>query len=243
MNTGKKIVYCVIAAIVILLATACSREKPQAVEHVYKIHAATQTIVPVNPGQNSDKVVLLTFDDGPNEGLNEKILATLDKHKAKAIFFMNGPQIESGKNLVKLVHNRGHMIGNHSWDHIDLSAESKEQVEKQLGDVQKAVKDITGTAPVFFRPPFLAFNDVTVEAAKASGLTVVTSSIDSQDWAMTADSNDPKALAQRIVDQMHPGANILMHELPWTAEALDGLLSKLTELEYEFVDPHTIGPL
>jgi len=233
--------YPIIALLLMLLATACSSDKPTAVEPAYKIDAFSNTLVPIDPSKNGEKVVLLTFDDGPKEkALSEQILNTLDKHKAKAIFFMNGPQIESNNDLVKLVKNRGQMIGNHSWDHIDLSAETKESIVKQLGDVQKAVKDITGTEPAFFRPPFLVVNEEIARIASAANLTVVTCSIDSRDWEMTAENNDPEALAQRIVNQIHPGANILMHELPWTAEALDSLLTKLTEQGYGFADPFAI---
>ncbi len=240
MNVGKKLLYCALALFLFLQA-ACSSGNPKAIEQVYQINASTQTVVPLDPATSSAKIVLLTFDDGPNEALNAKILDALDKHKAKAIFFMNGPQIENNKELVKRVYERGHMIGNHSWDHIDLSAENKETVAKQLGDVQKAVTDITGTAPVFFRPPYLSVNNEIFGIARKAGLAVVTCSIDSRDWEMTADSNDPKALAQHIVDLAHPGANILMHELPWTVEALDNLLTELKDMEYDFVDPYSIS--
>lgn len=257
MKVRKRLYGMLVALLAILLVTSCA-SKTSNVESLpsgtssgsntgstsngqaYKIDKQTNTIVPIDPQKHETNVVLLTFDDGPNPEVSTKILNTLDKHKAKAIFFMNGPQIEKNPELVKLVHERGQMIGNHSWDHIDLSAESKDSVVKQMGDVQKAVMDITETAPIFIRPPYLSINENVTQVAEENNLNIMTLTIDSRDWEMSAEKNDPEELAQRIADQLHPGANILMHEFPWTAEALEILLTKATEKGYSFVDPMNI---
>ncbi|MUT65512.1 polysaccharide deacetylase family protein [Paenibacillus sp. NEAU-GSW1] len=194
---------------------------------------------PIEEGTEK-KVVLLTFDDGPkDEAVLTSMLDTLDKHKAKAIFFVNGYRVKQNPELLKLIHERGQTIGNHSWDHIDLKKENEEKIEQQIGDVQKDVEAIVGEPPRFFRPPYGSGGDKVKEIAKNHGLLFMTWSNGSLDWEQKSPGKPDEVIAN-VLDQLHPGANILMHELGWTAEALDGLLTKLEEKGYGFIDPSTI---
>jgi peptidoglycan/xylan/chitin deacetylase (PgdA/CDA1 family) len=205
--------------------------------HMNKVYR----IVP-NDDSVPEKVVLLTFDDGPkDEKMINRMIDTLDKHKAKAIFFVNGYRAKEHPELLKLIHDRGQIIGNHSWDHIDLKKESKQKVEKQIGDVQEIVKEATGTEPKFFRPPFGSGGDTVKEVALEHELLFMTWSNGSLDWE-SKNKNKPDAVVSNVLEQLHPGSNILMHELPWTAEALDTLLTKLEAEGYGFVDPQWIEP-
>ncbi|WP_127585315.1 polysaccharide deacetylase family protein [Paenibacillus koleovorans] len=216
------------------LASASPSPTPRA---EYRLNA-NYDVVPLDPNGNK-KVVLLTFDDGPKDReLNEKLLATLDKHKAKAIFFVNGYRVKQNPDLLKLLHERGQVIGNHSWDHIDLKLEKPEVVDKQIRDVQEQVQALIGEKPVFFRPPYGSGSDYVRQRAKEEGLLYMTWSNGSEDWV--AKYQTPPAVIQRVLEQLHFGSNILMHELPWTAEALDELLTRLEERGYSFVDPRTI---
>ncbi|NUU63311.1 polysaccharide deacetylase family protein [Paenibacillus sp. JW14] len=198
-------------------------------------------IVPNEEG-TPKKVVLLTFDDGPKEAkMINSIIDTLDKHHAKAIFFMNGYRIKEHPELLKLIHERGGILGNHSWDHIELKNKPYDTVKKQIEDVQTAVKDITGETPHFFRPPYGAGGDVGKKVAAENGMLYMTWSVGSLDWEMKEkDSNKTEKLIGNVTDQLHSGSNILMHELPWTTEALDKLLTTLEEKGYSFVDPRSI---
>ncbi|MWV44746.1 polysaccharide deacetylase family protein [Paenibacillus sp. HJL G12] len=198
-------------------------------------------IVPNEEGTEK-KVVLLTFDDGPKktEWINS-LIDTLDKHHAKAIFFVNGYRVKENPDLLKLIHDRGQIIGNHSWDHISLRKEPEAKVKKQIEDVQKIVKDTIGESPVFFRPPFGEGGDIGKKIAKENGLLYMTWSNGSLDWTMKSKGTDnPQKVIQNVLDQLHAGSNILMHELPWTTEALDQLLTKLEGKGYTFVDPRSI---
>ncbi|WP_409346577.1 polysaccharide deacetylase family protein [Paenibacillus sp. MBLB4367] len=198
-------------------------------------------IVPIDPNVSNKKVVLLTFDDGPKEkGMIDGLIDTLDKHKAKAIFFVNGYRVKQHPELLKLIHDRGQIIGNHSWDHIDLKKESNASIDKQLGDVQTIVKDTLGFAPQFFRPPFGSSNEYVKEKAKAEHMLFMTWSNGSLDWEEKETKKTPELVIQKVLDQLHAGSNILMHELPWTVQALDGLLTELEEKGYGFVDPRAI---
>lgn len=205
--------------------------------HMNKVYR----IVP-NDESVPDKVVLLTFDDGPkDEGMINQLIDTLDKHNAKAIFFVNGYRAKAHPELLKLIHDREQFIGNHSWDHIDLKKESKEKVKEQIGDVQDIVKEAIGSEPKFFRPPFGSGGDTVKEIAAEHDLLFMTWSNGSLDWE-GKNKDKPDEVVKNVLEQLHPGSNILMHELPWTVEALDELLTKLEAKGYGFVDPQLIEP-
>jgi peptidoglycan/xylan/chitin deacetylase (PgdA/CDA1 family) len=204
--------------------------------HMNKIY----DIVPNDPNGNK-KVILLTFDDGPKEKeMNDALIATLKKHKARAIFFLNGYRIKQKPELLKLIQDSGMIIGNHSWDHIDLKKLENAKIDQQVGDVQKIVKDMTGAAPQFFRPPYGLGSSYLREKVSSEQMLYMTWSNGSKDWEMTNAKNDPAKVVENVLAQLHAGSNILMHELPWTVSALDELLTKLEEKGYSFVDPRSI---
>lgn len=211
------------------------QEQPANLYHIDK----NNNVVPNEDGTEK-KVVLLTFDDGPKEQeMIDDLIDTLDKHHAKAIFFVNGYRVKEKPELLQLIHDRGQIIGNHSWDHIDLNIETEDSARKQVEDVQNIVEDTIGEKPRFFRPPFGSVNDTLQQIVSENGMIYTTWSNDSLD--LDPKNNKPEAVIQNIMDQMHPGSNILMHELPWTVEGLDELLTKLEAEGYGFVDPRTIS--
>jgi len=196
------------------------------------------------PNKESDKtpkkVVLLTFDDGPKEAkMINSMIDTLDKHNARAIFFVNGSRVKRHPELLKLIHDRGGVIGNHTYDHIVLKNESPAKVKQQIEDTQKIIKETINVTPRFLRPPNGAGNDAVHEVAAKNNLMYMNWSVGSLDWV---NQNDPQAVITNVMDQLHSGSTILMHELPWTVEALDQLLTKLEAKGYTFVDPDTIEP-
>ncbi|WP_339203299.1 polysaccharide deacetylase family protein [Paenibacillus sp. FSL K6-3182] len=215
-----------------------SSEQETSITALYRMSEAYR-FVPIEESTSS-KVVLLTFDDGPkDETVLTSMLDTLDKHKAKAIFFVNGYRVKKNPNLLKLIDERGQTIGNHSWDHNDLKKEAKEVVEQQIGDVQTDVEALIDKKPLFFRPPYGSGGDTVKEIAKNHGMLYMTWSNGSLDWDKTA-KNKPEVVIKNVLEQLHPGANILMHELQWTADALDELLTSLENKGYGFIDPATI---
>jgi peptidoglycan/xylan/chitin deacetylase (PgdA/CDA1 family) len=188
----------------------------------------------------TNKVVLLTFDDGPkDEAILTSMLDTLDKHSAKAIFFVNGYRVKQNPKLLTLIHERGQTIGNHSWDHINLKKEQKAVVEQQIGSLQTEIENLIGEKPLFFRPPFGSGGDTVKETAKNHGMLYMTWSNGSLDWDNST-KDKPDEVIRNVMEQLHPGANILMHELRWTADALDELLTKIEDKGYGFIDPAAI---
>ena len=214
-----------------------SSDEPIVIEKTY--HMSKNFFIKPNDENGNNKVVLLTFDDGPKEQeLLTSILDTLDKHNAKAIFFVNGFRVKQNPDLLKLIDERGQLVGNHSYDHIVLKKESNEKIDQQVEDTQTIVQDTIGKAPQFFRPPNGAGNDYLKDKVKALGMLYMTWSNGSLDWA--DNRNKPQGVIDSVMDQLLPGSNILMHELTWTAEALDELLTRIAQEGYSFVDPRAI---
>ncbi|MFC3803134.1 polysaccharide deacetylase family protein [Cohnella sp. GCM10012308] len=215
---------------------------PQTGAKTYKMNK-NYDIVPLDKTANSEKVVLLTFDDGPKDEKTLKpILDTLDKHHAKAIFFVNGYRVKAHPELLKEIAQRGQTVGNHSYEHIQLGKENAESIKAQIGKVQDIVEATIGKRPVFFRPPNASANDDVHKIAADNGLLFMTWSNGSLDWTMpgTKIKDKTQAIIDNVTDQLHSGSNILMHELAWTAAALDQLLTTLEGKGYTFVDPSTI---
>lgn len=212
-------------------------DSEQPVEKTYHMNK-NYFIIP-NDENGNKNVVLLTFDDGPKEKENlDRMIEILDKHMAKAIFFVNGYRVKANPELLKLLYNNGQVIGNHSWDHIELGKQTDEKIDQQITDVQNIVKETIGITPTFFRPPFASANDHVREKVKQENILYMTWSNGSLDWDDNIDN--PAGVIKTVMEQLHPGSNILMHEHPWTIEALDDLLTKLEEKGYSFVNPNAI---
>lgn len=195
-------------------------------------------IIPKDEEANK-KVILLTFDDGPKEeDMVSKMLEVLAKHEAYAIFFVNGYRVEQNPELLQMIYNAGHAIGNHSWDHINLREQNEETIDQQVEKVQTIVKELTGEAPMFFRPPHGAGNDYLKEKVKEEGMLYMTWSTSPEDWVK--ENQTAEMIVKNTLERVHSGANLLMHELPWTVEALDDLLTELDEAGYSFVHPKAI---
>lgn len=215
-------------------------QQPEEPVEIVKTHYMNKNYIikPLEPNGET-KVVLLTFDDGPKETeMIDAMLETLEKHDAKAIFFLNGYRIKAKPELLIKLHEHGQIIGNHSWDHIELPKETEAKIDQQISYVQATVEEHIGMRPQFFRPPHGAGNDYIRAKVKEEGMLYMTWSNGSEDWVKKYQT--PEGVIGRVMDQLHPGSNILMHELPWTVEALDTLLTKLEGEGYSFLDPRAI---
>jgi peptidoglycan-N-acetylglucosamine deacetylase len=220
------------------MPTAAASPTPTAPPKLYRMNER-YSFEPISPTAPAN-VVLLTFDDGPSEvGLLTSMLDVLDRHNAKSIFFVNGYRAQPHPELLQLIASRGQTIGNHSWDHENLKKLGAAEVAQQIGDVQTFVAQTVGVAPRFFRPPHGAGNETVKQIAAENGLLYMTWSDGSLDWDAST-TGRPDLVVAHVLEQLHPGANVLMHELPRTAEALDPLLTQLEQRGYGFIDPATI---
>ncbi|MDV2884722.1 polysaccharide deacetylase family protein [Alkalihalophilus pseudofirmus] len=178
------------------------------------------------------KYVALTFDDGPHPSVTPQVLDTLNSYDAKATFFMLGIQAQYYPSLVQAVAAEGHEIGNHSMNHPDLTSINDEKVRGELEQTNIHIKEAVGFSPATMRPPYGAYNELLVDVMKDAGTPIILWSIDSLDWK----SRDKDKIAQRVLEDIHDGAIVLMHDIHQaTAAALPIILESLHEQGYEFV--------
>jgi len=179
------------------------------------------------------KEVAITFDDGPHPGFTPIVLETLDKHQAKAGFFIVGKQISENVELIQKIFNGGHMIGNHSFRHnhsFDLNSIKNMRVDLQR--TENELEQITGKKTALFRPPFGVTNPALSKTTKALKYRVVGWSIRSLDTTI----KDEKKILKRIINRIEPGAVILLHDThKAVVPVLEGLLQQLKTMNYNVV--------
>ncbi|HEX8762829.1 MAG TPA: polysaccharide deacetylase family protein [Candidatus Saccharimonadales bacterium] len=172
--------------------------------------------------------VALTFDDGPDPTVTPRVLDILARHQVHATFFIVGSRVAGHEPIVRRAYQAGHEIGNHSWNHPDLSTLPPEQVEEQLTLTQHAIADAGVPMPRILRPPYGAVNEM---VAAHNHLSVVRWNVDPEDWK---NHNAPK-LTEQIVATARPGAIILLHDIyPSTADALDAAMPRLKQ-QYQLI--------
>ena len=193
-------------------------------------------------GNTNEKVLYLTFDAGYENGCTEKILDTLKKHEVKAAFFLVGNYIEKNADLVRRMAEEGHIVGNHTMHHYDMSKiTEKEAFSKELQDLEALYKETTGQEmPKYYRPPQGTYSEENLKMAQELGYKTVFWSLAYVDWNKDAQPTKEQAF-QKLLPRTHDGAVVLLHSTSQTnAEILDELLTKWKEEGYRF---GTVGEL
>lgn len=187
-------------------------------------------------GDDEEKVIYLTFDAGFENGYTESILDTLKKHDVKAAFFLVGHYLEEEPLLVKRMVDEGHIVGNHTYHHPDMSQISeKESFSKELTSLEELYKQITGTdMKKYYRPPQGKFNEDNLIMANELGYKTIFWSLAYVDWYNDKQPTKEQAF-NKLVPRIHPGAVLLLHSTSKTnSEILDELLTKYKEEGYVF---------
>lgn len=186
---------------------------------------------------SGDPVVYLTFDNGYEQGYTGRVLDILKEKGVPATFFVTGHYIESAPELLKRMAKEGHLIGNHSWSHPDFTQVSKQEMKRELDRVNDAVKKMTDQdVMTFVRPPRGTFNEQTLEWANEFGYTHAFWSLAFVDW-QTDKQRGWQYAYDSVIDQIHPGAVILLHTVSEdNAEALSQLVDELRKRGYRFGD-------
>lgn len=185
---------------------------------------------------SSSKVVLLTFDDAPQGDYTLEILDILDKYDAKAIFFINGHYAVKHQDLIIEIFNRGHLLGNHTWWHENLKKITPEVTTEEIVKVNDLIEELTGKRPEYFRPPFGVMSDYAKEVVANENMQSMNWSLGSLDWEYNKAEQSDLVVGQ-VLDNIVPGANILMHDKQVTAIALEQILAELIIQGYSFVLP------
>ena len=187
-------------------------------------------------GNTSEKVIYLTFDAGYENGCTAKILDVLQKHQVKAAFFLVGNYIEKNADLVRRMVKEGHIVGNHTMHHYDMSKLSdKAAFSKELTDLEEMYKTTTGMdMPKYYRPPQGIYSEENLRMAKELGYKTVFWSLAYVDWNNDAQPSHEQAFS-KLLPRIHNGAVVLLHSTSQTnAEILDELLTKWEEMGYRF---------
>lgn len=186
--------------------------------------------------KTDEKKLYLTFDAGYENGNTEQILDTLKKHQVSAAFFVVGTYISNNPDLIKRMCEDGHIVGNHTYHHPDMSKISTlESFQKELVDTEKAFEDVTGTTMTkFYRPPQGIYNKTNLEMAKSLGYHTFFWSLAYVDWIQDQQPTKEDAF-DKLLTRIHPGAIVLLHSTSSTnAAILDELLTKWEEMGYTF---------
>ena len=187
-------------------------------------------------GDTKEKVIYLTFDAGYENGCTAKILDILKKHQVPAAFFLVGNYMERNADLVRRMVEEGHIVGNHTMHHKDMSQISeKEAFAKELTDLETLFREITGKElPKYYRPPQGIYSQENLRMAKDLGYQTVFWSLAYVDWNNN-DQPTPEEAFQKLLPRTHNGAVVLLHSTSETnAEILDELLSKWKAEGYTF---------
>lgn len=161
-------------------------------------------------GKSNQKLVALTFDDGPTN-LSNKILAVLNKNRVKATFFWLGKNLDCNREIIKNAKQSGHQIANHSWDHSNgYNLDENYIWEQQVARTNVALKTVAGVQSNYYRPPFGGITQKQINFLAGKGITTVLWSLTTMDWDPT--QNDGIDLENKFKDYLHPGAIVLMHD-------------------------------
>ncbi|MEU1100849.1 glycosyltransferase [Streptomyces tibetensis] len=188
-----------------------------------------------------DHHLVLTFDDGPDPIWTPKVLDVLKEHDAHAVFFVTGTMASRYPDLVRRMVEEGHEVGLHTFNHPDLSYQSKKRIDWELSQNQLALSGAAGIRTSLFRPPYSSFADAmdnrswpVTEYIGERGYITVVNNTDSEDWRKPGVAE----IVRRATPKGGKGAIVLMHDSGGdrhqTVEALDRMLPGLREQGYEF---------
>ena len=175
-----------------------------------------------------ENVVALTFDDGPGQS-TEKLLDGLKERNVKATFFLVGENIEGNEEIVKRMYDEGHLIGNHTFSHVQLTAVSEGKALEEVNETNEAIKAITGVRPYYIRPPYGMLSSCMAEEIDMQS---VLWTVDPEDW----NTSDCGAVVRHVVKNAKNGDIILMHDIfDSSVTAALEIVDRLKEKGYVFV--------
>lgn len=184
--------------------------------------------------ETGNKKVALTFDDGPSS-FTGRLLDCLEKNNARATFFMVGTEIASFPEEARRMAELGCELGNHTYDHTDLTTVTSDQIVSKLGQVDSLLTELTGQASTVVRPPYGAVNDTVRVSVNTP---IILWSIDTLDWKTL----DAQKTVDTVMENVQDGSIILMHDIFSTSvDAAEILIPRLIQEGYELVTVHELA--
>ena len=177
---------------------------------------------------NSDKLIALTFDDGPNYNTS-KVLDVLAKYNVKATFFVLGSKAKDNKKILKREYDSGMEIGNHTFNHLLLTKYKENVIKDEIDKTSSVIFEVTGRYPKLLRPSYGAYNNT---IKKIGDMPIIIWDIDTLDWKY----HNSKKIASRVINKVKDGDIILMHDIySATANSLNIIIPELQNRGYTFV--------
>lgn len=181
------------------------------------------------PTEDSQKLVALTFDDGPKAATTSRLLDGLDQRGVKATFFLIGAQVEENQELVCRMAQSGHQIGIHTYDHVALNGLNQADFEAQVGQTRAVLTGLLGEDIYPLRPPY---GTVDAQVKALAGTPIILWSVDPEDWHQRNVQREVGHIVSRIQD----GDIILMHDIfPESVDAALQVIDQLHHAGYSFV--------
>ncbi|GBG96690.1 polysaccharide deacetylase family protein [Lactococcus termiticola] len=201
-------------------------KQKEAAEAAKKAAAEAAKVAEETKGQ---KLIALTFDDGPNPQTTPGLLQTLKSKGVVATFFALGQQAQANPDIIKQEAAAGNEVASHTWDHKDLTTLSPGAAKQEILSAHDTINSLSGQNTNIFRPPYGSYNQSTLAL---TDLAAVNWSIDTNDWRY----NSPAPVVQNAMSAAHPGAIILMHDIhPWSVAAVPQIIDQLKAQGYTFV--------
>ena len=214
------------ACLVLLAAGALSgtEEEPGPV-----LPAGTSSAEMTEARESEKKKIALTFDDGPHPVYTEQVLQVLDQGNIPATFFLLGQNIEEHQDLVKEIDAKGHLIGNHTYHHVQVTSLPLDQACEEIQKTSDLIESLTGKGTEYVRPPFGTWSEGLEDRLN---LIPVMWTIDTLDW--TTENVDE--IVCRVTEQAEENGIILIHDgYESTVQALERFIPLLEAEGYEFV--------
>ena len=203
--------------------------------------AFTTSEAPGGAATAGQRVIALTFDDGPGP-FTPQVLSVLERYQVPATFFEIGDEVARYPQYSKMVAAAGFPVEDHTWSHPDLTTLPASGVAAQIDMTQAEIQAVTGTTPQCVRPPYDAWNAAVLSQIAARGLTTMSYSVDPKDWTLPG----VQAIADRVVGAAFPGAVVDMHDAggdrSQTVAALPQIITRLRAMGYSFVSICGAGP-
>lgn len=216
MKKIRKILFGIDMLLLCILAAGIAEKKAEKT-----LAVSSQSLTP--------KKIALTFDDGPNAEYTELLLDGLEERGVSATFFLLGKEVERFPDIVEKIHEKGHLIGTHSYEHVNLKNLSDEAAIEQVDKTNTAIYNIIGEYPEFIRPPYGSWKS---NLDYETNMIEVLWDIDPLDWK----TNNANAVAKRVVDKVQEDDIILMHDASKSSvEAALEIVDELKEEGYVFV--------
>ncbi len=180
-------------------------------------------------GQAEQKKIALTFDDGPHPYYTEQLLDGLRERGVVVSFFVTGEHAVLHPDIIKRMHEEGHLIGNHTYSHISLEDNNAKEFKQELVATSAVIEDLTGEEVIFVRPPYGNWKKSIEEDLN---MIPVLWTIDTLDWC----TEDANLVVGRVLQEAKENDIILMHDYyDSTVTAALQIVDVLIEQGYEFV--------